>query len=66
MLSLLQKRVKCPGHIVCEEGVEQDPDKMEKVKKWPMPKSSDERRLFLAFAGYYRRFVKDFSSKHNL
>ena len=38
-----------------------DPAKIQKVKDWPTPENADELRSFLAFAGYYRRFVKDFS-----
>lgn len=42
--------------------METAPDEIEKVKNWPTPKNSYELRSFLAFAGYYRRFVKDFSN----
>lgn len=39
------------------------PDKVEKNSKWPTPKSPNEVRQFLGFAGYYRWFVKDISKK---
>lgn len=56
-----QPEVKFLGHIVSSEGISTDPEKIDKVKNWPTPKDSDELRSFLAFAGYYRRFIKNFS-----
>lgn len=58
---LFQKKVKFLGHYVSENGVETDPAKIEKVKAWPTPENPDKLRSFLAFAGYYRRYVKDFA-----
>ena len=49
------------GHIVSAEGVEPDPDKVEKVKEWPTPTNPDDVRRFLGFVGFYRRFIKYFS-----
>ena len=43
------------------EGVETDPGKLEKVRNWPVPRNPEELHSFLAFCGYYRKFVKDFS-----
>ena len=54
-------RIKFLGHVVSSEGVETDPEKIEKVKNWPTPTNADELRSFLQFAGYYRRFIKDYS-----
>lgn len=59
--SFLQKEVKFIGHIVSAEGISTDPSKIEKVKNWVRPTNAEEVRRFVAFAGYYRRFVKDFS-----
>nr|KAG5690731.1 hypothetical protein BaRGS_022422 [Batillaria attramentaria] len=56
-----QERVKYVGHIISSAGVEADPDKCEKVRDWPTPKSPEDVRRFLGFCGYYRRFVKGFS-----
>ena len=49
------------GHVVSGEGVSTDPAKIEKVINWPVPTNADELRSFVAFAGYYRRFIKGFS-----
>ena len=58
---LMQGRVRFLGHIVSASGVETDPEKCNKVKTWPIPTNEDEVRSFVSFAGYYRRYVKDFS-----
>lgn len=57
----LMKKVKYIGHIISEEGVQADPDKIEKVEHWPIPTNPEQVRQFLGFAGYYRKFIKNFS-----
>jgi hypothetical protein len=59
--SFIKRRVKYVGHIVSENGVEADPDKIDKVVNWPTPTSPEDVRKFLGFAGYYRKYVKDFA-----
>ncbi len=59
--SFLRKEVSYLGYVVSSGGVSTDPDKIHVVKNWPVPKTVKELRLFLGFASYYRRFVKDFS-----
>lgn len=57
----LQKEVAFLGHIVNEDGVKPNPDKIEAIKNWPTPKTEKEIKSFLGTLGYYRRFIKDFS-----
>ena len=49
------------GHIIGQDGVKVDIDKIRSILEWPRPKSLGELRGFIGICTYYRKFVKGFS-----
>ncbi|GJS23298.1 putative reverse transcriptase domain-containing protein [Tanacetum coccineum] len=55
------REVQFPGHVINGDGIHVDPSKIEAVKNWKAPRTPIEVCLFLGLAGYYRRFIENFS-----
>jgi hypothetical protein len=53
--------VKFLGHTISKEGIFVDPSEVQEVMDWKTPKSVHQIRSFLGLAGYYHRFITDFS-----
>ena len=51
------------GHILLAKGISANPEKVEKVKTWPVPKNIKEVQLFLGLASYCRQFIDKFAKK---
>ncbi|KAK1614902.1 hypothetical protein QYE76_020419 [Lolium multiflorum] len=49
------------GHKISERGIEVDRAKVEAIEKMPYPRDVKGIRSVLGHAGFYRRFIKDFS-----
>ncbi|KAK1615857.1 hypothetical protein QYE76_021374 [Lolium multiflorum] len=50
-----------PGHKISKRGIEVDQAKVEAIEKMPYPRDVKGIRGILGHAGFYRRFIKDFS-----
>ncbi len=59
---LFQCEVSYLGHVISAAGVTTDPEKIRAVTEWRCPSTLAEPQSFFGFAGYYRRFVGNFSS----
>ena len=49
------------GHEISKKGIKVDRTKIEVIATLPMPKCVKDIQSFLRHAGFYRRFIKDFS-----
>ena len=63
--SIFQRQVSFLGHVVNAEGVSPDPNKIETIMSWPIPKNVKEIWSFLGTCSYYRKFIQNFAKIAN-
>ena len=59
--NLFQKEVHYLGHVINQDGIQPDPQKLAAVREWGRPKDVTGVRSFVAFCNYYRKFVQNFA-----
>jgi hypothetical protein len=57
-----QEEISFLGHRLTQNGLAPDLDKVKALVDMPYPQDLPSLRRFLGMAGYYRRFIKNFSS----
>ena len=55
------REVNFLGHVVSEKGIHVDPSKIKAIENWSAPTTPIEIQQFLGLAGYYQRFIQNFS-----
>ena len=57
----LRKEVNYLGHVISEDGISPDPAKLQAIRDFPEPQKVKDVQSFIGLAGYYRKFIKEFS-----
>ena len=61
MCHFARSEIRYIGHIVCQDGVKADPEKLRAITSYPTPRDVKELRQFLGLTNYYHRFIEGYS-----
>ena len=50
-------KIQYLGHVITKDEVSVDPDKINAINEWPVPKDVTNVRSFMGITGYYQRFI---------
>ncbi|XP_063920701.1 uncharacterized protein LOC135135549 [Zophobas morio] len=58
----LHKEISYLGHVITENGVKPNPEKICAISDYPRPTNTKTIKQFLGLLGYYRKFIKNFAA----
>jgi hypothetical protein len=56
-----QRRIQYLGHVISEEGIAVDQERIKSIMEWPIPKDVADIKSFMGITHYYHIFIKGFS-----
>jgi hypothetical protein len=57
----LPREIDYLGHIISEQDITMDLEKIQAIRGWPTPRNVSKSRSFMGLARYYKRFITGFS-----
>ena len=49
------------GHVICQDGLKPDPDKVQGIREMPAPTSKQDLKIFLGMVNYLQKFAPNLS-----
>ena len=59
--SFMKEELIYKGFVVSKEGLKMDPEKVQAIWNWPIPRNIFEARIFHGLASFYRKIIRGFS-----
>ena len=57
-----QTKIQFLGHVISQNGLEADPEKVKAVQNFPVPQNQTDVKLFIGLCSYYIRYIKNFAT----
>ena len=56
----MKPQLEYVGHIITENGIKPNPNKLDKVRDYPAPRNLKGLKRFMRMIGFYRKFKENF------